>query len=225
MPPHRASVYLHCSGVLLPVLQIADASSAGSLPWSVTSSSPSRTSSVGTELLHKQQHAAALAGISIRSRTSSSWGLEVPSRRAEHSVGGAGPSATPCGDVSPLLQGQHNAQCTPVNAAAGGSSAATTRASSCTPLNLDAVGLLASPQRSAAQAVAGIGSVGGAAGNEAQRLLVDMLLRQRGGRAYALAQLDELDGSQASLPLQLEVRACKGCWVAGGCNIACLWQG
>jgi hypothetical protein len=212
--------------VLLPVLLIADASSAGSLPWSATSSSPSRTSSIGTELLlQRQQHAAALAGISIRSSTSSSWGLEVPTRRAEHSAGGAGPSAASCGEVSPLPQGQHNAQCTPVNAAAGGSSAAPTRASSCTPLDLEAVGLLASPQRSAAQAVAAAGSTGGAAGSEAQRLLVDMLLRQRGGRAYALAQLDELDGSQASLPLQLEVRACKGCWVAGGCCIPCLWQG
>jgi hypothetical protein len=189
------------------LLQFTDASSAGSLPWSATGSGSSRTSSIGAELLlQRQQHAAALAGLSIRSSTSSSWGLEVTSRRADHSAAGAGPSGTSCGDASPLVQAQHNAQWTPGNAAAGGSSAAPTRPSSCTPLNLDAVGLLASPQRSAVQAAAGAGSAGGAAGSEALRLLVDMLLRQRGGRAYALAQLDELDGSQASLPLQLEVR-------------------
>lgn len=38
-------------------------------------------------------------------------------------------------------------------------------------------------------------------------LLVDLLVRQRGGRAYVLQQLEELDGSQAMLPLQLQVRA------------------
>jgi hypothetical protein len=58
--------------------------------------------------------------------------------------------------------------------------------------------------------------VGGAAGSEAQRMLVDLLMRQSGGRAYALAQLDELDGSQASLPLQLEVGDLSAVGMQGG---------
>jgi hypothetical protein len=52
---------------------------------------------------------------------------------------------------------------------------------------------------------------------------VDLLLRQRGGRAYAVAQLDELDGSPAALPLQLEVSLLlRGMVVAvlsSGCNL------
>lgn len=43
--------------------------------------------------------------------------------------------------------------------------------------------------------------------SEVPKFLVELLMRQRSGRPYAVRQLDELDGSQAALPLQLEVRS------------------
>ncbi|KAF6261766.1 hypothetical protein COO60DRAFT_721474 [Scenedesmus sp. NREL 46B-D3] len=179
-----------------------------SLSWSATGSSSGRSSSV----YQKQHRTATLAGVArgspLRSSThSSSWGVES-SGWDEHSAGGSRLSSTSCVDAT--IQGQHmyaqpilDVQCSSGNASAGGDRPALALASICTPRNLDPFGLLASSKRASEADVAG--GDGGIAGSEALRLLVDLLLRQGGGRCYALAQLDELDGSQAAMALQLEV--------------------
>jgi hypothetical protein len=41
--------------------------------------------------------------------------------------------------------------------------------------------------------------------NDVTVMLIDLLVRQRMGKAYVLQQLEELEGGQAALPLQLQV--------------------
>lgn len=50
-----------------------------------------------------------------------------------------------------------------------------------------------------------VSSDGSGPSGEVMRVLVDLLLRQRGGRTYVVQQLEELDGSQGAVLLQLEV--------------------
>lgn len=194
----------------------ADAlSTTSSLSWYAASSSARRTSSMSMDpQLQKQQHAVARLGSNLGSSARSSSGGLDACIGDEHVTGVTmlpGESQRRQGQLmsmQPAAGGGHcnaEVQCAPGTAAAGSSSSTPAPAGRCTTLQLDTVGLLAGTHRSVSAEAASAGNAAGQAGREALRLLVDLLLRQRGGRAYAVAQLDELDGSPAALPLQIEV--------------------
>ncbi|KAF8065888.1 hypothetical protein HT031_002949 [Scenedesmus sp. PABB004] len=58
-------------------------------------------------------------------------------------------------------------------------------------------------------ASSGGGACAADGGGELLRLLTELLVRQRGGRAYVVQQLEALDGGLGALPLQLEVCAAR----------------
>lgn len=63
----------------------------------------------------------------------------------------------------------------------------------------------------------GNSSGGGAGvGSDVVKVLAELLLRQQGGRAFVIEQLEQLEGSQAAAPLQLEVSvsvsSSEACW-------------
>jgi hypothetical protein len=157
---------------------------------------------MGTEMqLQKQQYSAPLAAARLGSHLCSS--MRSSSGGLDSCVGDEQVTSVT------VLSAATSAGDTARQAAAAGSNTGLALASRCSALQLDAVGMLAGKQR--LTDAASVGGAGGQAGREALRLLVDLLLRQRSGRAYAVAQLDELDGSPAALRLQLEVRIAAAC--------------